>query len=532
MEQYFSANTLFFYKEQVRDFSQFLQDVFCFSQNITEESLEIFLEDTYHFLVAFFGSLLAKKMVYVLPSPICKPQYFLVNEENYHTFLKKQNSIEVVKKHLDIKSRFVIQTSGSSGERKNICKTLGQMIAEAQFLQKYFSCNSDSLFISSVSHQHLFGMTFKVFVALISGGKIYCKNLNYPEILFDFLKDSQSKNIIFLSSPVLLSSLSKQENLQVLNKITKIFTAGSKLDTQVHKILKEKTDIEIVEIYGSTETGVIAKNLGSRFEIFPHVMAMTDINKRLIVESPWTDGRELCNDCVEIDGKYLSIVGRFDRIIKFHDRRIGLDSIEKILKKHVLIADAVVCKEERYKHLSAVIVLSKEGKEFFRKQGRKGVIKILSDVLKEEYGSKLRYFYIRSYLPYNAQGKLPKKDLLEIIEARIEPIFDLQIHQADYLKLRAYIDEGCFYFNGHFSNFPLVPGFVELGYIFLALENYFGIRYERVQQIEHVKFIYFLQPCDILEMEIKIQENNKVVFKLFASGKECANGRLRILEGI
>ena len=157
------------------------------------------------------------------------------------------------------------------------------------------------------------------------------------------------------------------------------------------------------------------------------------------------------------------------------------------------------------------------------------IVDEISSIVKNKYGNKLRYFYIRSSLPINNQGKIPKSDFLASINEQIKPKFNLISKESDSLKASAYIDEGCFYFNGHFLNFPLVPGFVQLGFVFDVIKEHLQIHSESITQVESIKFTNFLRPCDMANLEIKIAPNN-LYFTLFANDKECANGRLKIAQ--
>ena len=60
-----------------------------------------------------------------------------------------------------------------------------------------------------------------------------------------------------------------------------------------------------------------------------------------------------------------------------------------------------------------------------------------------------------------------------------------------------------------------------------SIKEHLGLGYESIKQIETIKFMIFLRPCDEASLEIKIVEN-KIYFKIFANNKECANGRLKI----
>ena len=532
MRDIFNVNTAFISKNGFKNFDEFLVDISKFANIDKDSQIEIFTQDSYLFLVAFFGALLSKSTPYLLPHNLPSNSRKFFNDENITNIINSSNKSNNIDIKLDLNSVFYIQTSGSSGERKNIKKTINQMVIEGEFLHKYFNLNSSHIVLSSVSHQHLFGLTFKIFTSLISGSKIHVETLNYPELLKEKLSNyNQNSNILLISSPAILESISKQNSIDEFDKIQMIFSAGSKLHLDIQNNLTNRLKTKIVEIYGSSETGVIAYNLDGDFTIFPGVNTKTDNESRLIISSPWQNcvGGFLSNDCVQINGNSLKIIGRYDRIIKLHDRRISLDGIENLIKQSPFINNVAISQDESHKRLAAILVLSYEGKKLYKTKGKNGIVDQIKLLIKDEYGNKLRYFYIRSSLPINQQGKISKNDFLNSINSKIEPEFKLIQKEPNIIKLTAYIDEGSFYFNGHFLNFPLVPGFIQLGFVFNSAIKYLGLKYENLSDIETIKFINFLRPCDIATLNIQILDN-KLYFTLYANDKECANGRLKIAQ--
>jgi len=72
---------------------------------------------------------------------------------------------EAISLHLlRAEQKFYIKTSGSTGEAKNIEKSLRDMVLEAEFLVDRFGLCASDRFLSGVSHQNMFGLTFSIFV--------------------------------------------------------------------------------------------------------------------------------------------------------------------------------------------------------------------------------------------------------------------------------------------------------------------------------------------------------------------------------
>lgn len=534
MDKIFDNQALFISSKELKNFKKLTGETQLFMQGLKalkSSKIEIFTQDTYLFLVAFFGAILADLEIFVLSKKVSKDlsdDYF--DDEKILALLRqKHSSNQTQNLTLNLEKIFYIQTSGSSGEKKAIAKSVKQMFLEAKHLKKALNITSKHSFFQSVSHQHLYGLTFGVFLPLVSGAKILCNTLNYPEVILEYLKTTQDK-LIFISSPVLLEALARFSHLKEFQIIEKIVTAGSKLNPKVHQFLLENLkSTSIIEIYGSTETGIIAYNLGKGLELFEAVCAFVDEELRLVVKSPWL-GEEnfLTNDCAQIQGRKLKLMGRHDRIIKLHDKRVALEGIENALEANVLVEKAYVHQDKQHNHLVALVLLNEKGKDYFRKYGKKGIVSQLNISLKEKFENVVRYFYIKDKIPYDAQGKISKQAFFDCINERKTPEFELLLKEKNFLKAKAYIAEDCFYFNGHFLNFPLVPGFVELSFVYRLLEQYFNISYHQIKFIENAKFMNFLRPLDTLYVEILLKDN-KAHFSLFANDTECSKGRLRIL---
>ena len=368
MREIFNPNSTFISQNKIKSFDEFLEDVSKFATYNKFDEIDIFIYDGYLFLVAFFGSILSGGKPYLLPYYYSNNSRPFIDDEVVGDILTRNIESKSSKIKLNLNSTFYIQTSGSSGERKNIEKSINQMVKEGEFLRSFFNISNTHTFLSSVSHRHLFGLTFKVFTALISGCKVYTQNLTYPEILAQNIDlCSADDELILISSPVLLESLSKQKNMSQFNKIKMIFTAGSKLNLDILKSLQSKLSATITEIYGSSETGIIAYGDGENFKAFPSVDIKCDDKNRLIIRSPWQDldNGFISNDCAEFNKDSFKIIGRYDRIIKLHDRKVSLDGIENLIKQSPIINTVVVAQDDRYKRLAAILVLSDEGKKLY-----------------------------------------------------------------------------------------------------------------------------------------------------------------------
>lgn len=577
MFEHFSQKIIFSDSKDTTKSTKTLQDLRIDSSKIATTLLAskcskigIFLDDTYEFIAAMFGALLARKEPYLLNSPndvqndmlLLDKEYFSQNlggrggnqkplQKSFHSSTQS----EITPKIPLEKARFFIQTSGSSGEPKFIAKNLYQMLCEARFLAEFFQLNDytkDSMptFIGAIPHRHLFGLTFKVFLPLVCGGVVLKEQFLYHHFLINAL--NAHKNVLLLASPTALDIIQK-DNISKISPPKAIFCAGSPLDSHLRARLEERFGNDLkhfVEIYGSSETGIIGYQAQKYtpnpptqtiFKSFPPVKLKLDSSSRLMISSAWLDSFEgekaefLSNDCAKIhDNDTFTLLGRYDRIIKLNETRISLDFVESILKSSNLIENVRVGKIDGQNRLSAIIVLSNEGKKSFRLRGKKGIKSAIKSLLQSNTSliSTLRYFYVRSSLPYNEQGKITLKAFSDCVNDKITPTFRLisQNISSDETKtctLQAYIDEGCFYFDGHFGDFPLVPGFVELGFALDCASKYLDTPLDSIHKIQNVKFSSFLRPCDNAKLELE-RSQNRLSFTLYANDKICSSGKISL----
>ena len=172
--------------------------------------------------------------------------------------------------------KFYIKTSGSTGEAKNIEKSLRDMVLEAEFLVERFGLRASDRFLSGVSHQNMFGLTFSIFVPLLCGSRTQKGGLNYPEIILA----ADLAGAVLISSPTVLGTLCEHADAARIASLGTIFSAGAPLSPAIRDNLRALSSARIVDIYGSSETGVIACNEGEGLKKFAPVSVQirTDID--------------------------------------------------------------------------------------------------------------------------------------------------------------------------------------------------------------------------------------------------------------
>ena len=283
--------------------------------------IEIYGEDAAEFIAFFFGALIAGFAPVLLREPKFSGKFHLGGDVKILNLAAAQNldefspnDLEKISPHdtgksaLKISSKnapqnhapceqeavslhllradqkFYIKTSGSTGEAKNIEKSLRDMVLEAEFLVERFGLCASDRFLSGVSHQNMFGLTFSIFVPLLCGSRTQKGGLNYPEIILA----ADLAGAVLISSPTVLGALCEHADAANIAPLSTIFSAGAPLSPAIRDRLAVLSNARIVDIYGSSETGVIACNEGAGLKKF----APVSVQIRTDIDSCGTTKRE------------------------------------------------------------------------------------------------------------------------------------------------------------------------------------------------------------------------------------------------
>ena len=308
-----------------------------------------------------------------------------------------------------------------------------------------------------------------------------------------------------------------------------IISSGGALPEATADLLAEHA-VRPFEIYGSTETGVIAhRQYSVPWRPVAGVESGCDEDGALWVSSPWSDGRVQTADVAEQDSSGFRLLGRKDRIIKFEDKRVSLTRIEHDLLAHPWLADAHCGLHPQHRRLAVWAALSDEGLAALCEQGRSTVIAALKQHLAaaNDVIALPRFWRFTDALPRNTQAKIATADFQAALTCpQTEPQWQPAEERDDKLYFHGRVPVDLVYFGGHFANFPLVPGVIELQWVH-RLAARFDWGQQSVRRVENLKFQQFVRPGDNITVELAYDASkNKLLFKLSKAESVCASGRM------
>lgn len=450
----------FYRSNQLISFQQFYGDITAARQNLVSEKhhkIMLFHEDSYTFTVLLFALILEKKHVYLPPNKQVGTLQSLAekvdatvgdfNVENkpaltacWHKVANKHDGANIDKLFANFSGKVSFFTSGSTGQPKEIVKQCHQLTRELSTLYTTFSeqFNRCDIVVSTVSHQHIYGLLFKILLPLRLAKLIVNKTFEYPEHINTDLSALTNKNsatnkkkIILVSSPAHLKRLVIDNVLaENASQYCATFSSGGLLPVEVSQDYHQQMGLAPIEIFGSTETGGIAWRCGQPLTTTPWQL-FTDISyqtnqesKRLAIFSPYLDEQPyLTDDCVEyIDEQQFILKGRVDRTVKIEEKRVNLDHLERHLMTHPWVVDAkvffIINNHAHRNSLCCALITTNSAQTMITNLGKRA----LNDTFKQHLLTDFervclpkKWRYLEKF-PYNSQGKILLSDLERLFD--------------------------------------------------------------------------------------------------------------------
>lgn len=479
-----------------------------FLKNIQEENIEIDANDSFEFIINFFASTFSSKTIY----PVCTPKndggMYRLKEQTGEkcSDFPKINPEDIM---------IVFSTSGSAGKKKEIKKSLKNLIKESEDLAEEFGFLQDIEFVSTTTLNHLFGMTFHFMFALNSGGIINTDRINYPENL-------KGKNQVLISSPSFLGKMAKYNESCLLNTI---ITAGAKLDDKTFDYAL-KISKNVIEIYGSTETGIIAyrKDYQDNFRVFKNV-SIVPKEDYTNVSTPYSISREnIIKDAIKLlpNGE-IELFGRTDRVLKIQEKRISAENLEDELLKNDYVNEAycLKCGEK----LACLVALKNSGMDFALKYGIPKLKKVLKSFLDDKFEIVPQKWKFIDEIPKTINGKIDLEKIEEIFNLNLSlPLVLSREYELNAATYKLYFYRNCNFFKGHFENYPILPGVVQLLLAILFTKDAFGISCNS-GQFRRIKFSNLVTPDKIIDLRLETTERG-IDFSYVDSEKKYSSGLL------
>jgi acyl-coenzyme A synthetase/AMP-(fatty) acid ligase/3-hydroxymyristoyl/3-hydroxydecanoyl-(acyl carrier protein) dehydratase len=521
------------------------------------QAFALYLNDGVEFASALFGAWAAGKMVY-LPGDTL-PATCAHLRQTVHAYLgefaAEWNPImpapQDEKAHGDafdcLNGDFVglvLFTSGSTGAPQAIPKKLSQMSLEVATLETQFGELLGAVdVITTVPHQHIYGLLFNILWPLAAGRALYARNFHFPQ---EFMAVLAERDALLVSSPAHLKRLpANPTGLAISKRLRAVFSSGGPLSFDIAHDAERSLGRVPIEVYGSSETGGIAwrqqhTRMDEAWTPMPGVEWRIDSSEGVLeICSPHLPDESwfrTADRATSVGENRFLIKGRVDRIAKIEEKRISLTAIEQQLIATPIVADArVIVLDGRRPRIAAFVVPSMTGHSKLAEVGKLRVNRMLRDSLSQSIESAgiPRVWRYLDTLPMNAQGKTTHADLIALLDGKPPrpklPLRRLLEQDGQRAVIELTAPRDLFYFDGHFPGVPILPGVVQIDWVIACGRQYFEL--PRVfRGIHGLKFQRIIAPLKPFTLEL-VHEPAKSCLSFKITSREGTHTSGRVMFG-
>lgn len=246
-------------------------------------------------------------------------------------------------------------TSATTGNPKMVLRTKKQLDAEIDRYSKYLGITEHDIILPIVPLYHSFGFISGMLLSIKLNAKLVIPDMVMPRNIIKLSNDSKATVILGVS--YFYKKMIEVNHKYSLNKeLRYIISSGGPMEEGVQKKFKERFGLDLLQQYGSTETGSLCIGLSDNYKCvgkpIPDVKVKIindEYNKPcLYVSTPETIGCYVTKDSVvklqgELykmgdlaritdDGK-VELLGRWDDILIVDGKKINKNFVASIIQQ-------------------------------------------------------------------------------------------------------------------------------------------------------------------------------------------------------
>jgi len=434
-------------------------------------------------------------------------------------------------------TRLVVFTSGSTGEPAAIEKRLRQLDAEVHALERALGDGLEGVAVhGTVSHQHIYGLLFRVLWPLAAGRAIVPRAF-FPE---DLLAAMDGHDAVLVASPAHLKRLPEQLDWPSLHgRLRAVFSSGGALPAEAAHDVARLLGVPPTEILGSSETGGIAWRRWDQeqpaWQPLPGVewqlaQGVLEVRSPHLAEPAWWRSQ----DRAEADGEGgFRLLGRADRIVKVEERRVSLDALEGQIRAHPAVREARVLLLGGHRSALAAVVVVEAGVPLpDDAPSRRALANTLSRHLSEAQDAvtRPRRWRFVAAMPANAQGKVTEAALTALFRPE-RPEVRWTLREPAHAQAELPLDASLAVFDGHFTQAAILPGVAQLDWAVQLAREAFPLP-SRFLRMEALKFQRVARPGDLIRLDLEWQaERGTLTFRYVSEHGPHASGRVVFADG-
>lgn len=427
----------------------------------------------------------------------------------------------------------VFFTSGSTGAPKPLDRNLSRIEIEARALDDLWGAEAAQV-IATVSHQHIYGMIFRVAWPVMSGRLSDDMAATYWEEL-----EGRFAGATLVSSPAHLTRLPPRADM-FAPPPAQIFSSGQLLAFDAAQACIAAFGKPVAEVLGSTETGGIAWrkqiNRDEPWTPFASVRVTRAEDGALEVRSPYlqTKAPQHTGDGLEFldDGRFR-LTPRGDRVVKIDGKRVSLTRVEAGLAALPEVdAAAALTLPERKDALAAVVTLAAEGRTLLREKGAFRLSRHLRQAASAslEPAERPKHWRFVEAIPTNSEGKRVLSTLRGLFMTT-DPLAPLDLDIRNKTDTEAEIvftlPDDLIFFKGHFPTRAILPGVAQVHMATLIANKLWGT-WPPDSNLNRMKFKRVLTTQERVTLKLKRDKNGRLAFSYELGPQEISSGEIGV----
>lgn len=442
----------------------------------------------------------------------------------------------------------LLVTSGTTGQPARFIKTAGQLLGEAADWGSLLEFQPGDVLFASAAGHHLYGLLFGVLIPFFAGVPFDSSPSSEPSRFHPVGAAQRMRAIAathLVTVPAHAAALA--ELAPEVPSVREVVSSAAPLPATTARAIEGLWTCRVQDVLGSTETGGIALRRPAHTERYvplPGVELQTAQDGELLVCSAYAGhgsgrGAIRSGDRVELlpDGSFRHL-GRFDGIVKVGGKRTALAEIEAAALAHPGVR-AAVCLHERQEGLRGgrlwlFVEADTESPEALRAHLRAHIDPLFVP----------RKIRVLPRLPRNERGKVPHRDLWELVRPRSGDPADVaherraardcatqgeltaQGAASGALERQYVVSMDSPRFRGHFPGAPTFPGIAQLVDWVLPLVEELGLG--PVREVHRLKFLRPVEPGARVVVQVRSHDGRVSVRARDATGAQVLTGTLGV----
>jgi acyl-coenzyme A synthetase/AMP-(fatty) acid ligase len=414
---------------------QFLADVAHLAARLPQgKHLLNMCSDRYHFTVGLAAAIVSNKVSLLPPSHTAEmvgqllryaPDVFCLSEQQQPSIALPQmlypgapapaaDTFSIPR--IDAGQRIaVVFTSGSTGIPQPHAKTWGAVVhsVKAEAARLGLTADAGCTLVGTVPPQHMYGLESTVLMALLSGNALGNLQPFYPADICAAIAAVPAPRVL-ISSPVHLRTL-LDSGLQPA-KLALVVSATALLSHELAHDIEVRCAAPLLEIYGSTETGLIATRrptLGEEWQLLPGISLIAEDEQTFASSAYITPAIAMHDIIVPTAADRFLLHGCTADLVNIAGKRNSLANLDHQLNSITGVIDGAFympdeSSPDRVTRLAAFVVAPQLDAQHLLAALRERIDAVFLP----------RPLIFVDKLPRNRTGKLPRATLQALLHAR------------------------------------------------------------------------------------------------------------------